>query len=341
MSVKNNAQLPFSHSLEEVGFDHLFYPITTPREEGYLQVSEVHSLFYAAYGNPQGIPAVVLHGGPGAGCTDVLTRLFDLMQWNVIMFDQRGAMRSQPFGCMEENSPQYLIEDIEALRRHLGIDKWIVFGGSWGSTLGVLYGQKYPESCLGFILRGIFLGREQDYLHLFYGMGKVFPEAYELVLNYIPPEERHDLLSAYHRRIMDPNPQVHMQAARTFMRFDIICSTHLPDPEAMEKFLQNDKYVLGITKAFVHYAKNRFFLEPNQILSHMDKIKHIPALLIHGRWDAICLPSMAYALHQTWDNSMIWIVSKGGHSANDPEIAAALAKATDFFALLSSTLLAK
>jgi proline iminopeptidase len=332
MSIYAHAHLTLRHSIEEVCFDHPLYPVVQPREEGYLKVSGTHSLFYAVYGNPQGIPVVVLHGGPGAGCSDAFTRHFDLKKWNVIMFDQRGAMRSKPFGCMEENTPQHSMEDIEALRRHLRVDKWIVFGGSWGTTLAVLYGQKYPESCLGFILRGIFLGREQDYLHLFYGMGKVFPEAYEPVVNYIPQEERHDLLGAYYRRIMDPNPEISLEAARVFMRFDMICSTQLPNPEAVEGFLQNDKYILGIVKTFLHYAMNHFFLEPNQILTHMHKIKHLPAIIVHGRWDAICLPSMAYDLYQRWDNSMAWIVTQGGHSSYDPAIAAALAKATDFFA---------
>lgn len=325
-----NLVLPHSH--EEVTVDHPLYPVAQPREEGYLKVSAIHTLFYALYGNPNGIPIVVLHGGPGAGCNDALSRFFDLNRWNVVMFDQRGAMRSHPFGCLEENSPQHSIADIETLRRHLGIEKWMVFGGSWGSTLAILYGQAHPERCLGFVLRGIFLGREQDYLHLFYGMGKVFPEAYELLLHYIPAEEQQDLFLAYYRRIMDPDPEIHRKAARIFIHFDMICSTHLPNPEMVEKILQNDQCVLGMAKMFFYYSMNRFFLEPNQILSHMHKIAPIPALIIHGRWDAIDLPEMAYSLYKNWTNSILWMVTQGGHSANDPPIATALAKATDFFA---------
>jgi proline iminopeptidase len=233
---------------------------------------------------------------------------------------------------MEENSSQHSINDIEILRNHLGIEKWVIFGGSWGSTLALLYGQEHPEHCIGFILRGIFLGREQDYLHVLYGMGKIFPEAYESYLNFIPAEERNDLLSAYYRRIFDLNPDIHMPAARTFMRFDIICSTHLPNPVTLEKVVQNDKLILSMTRAFFHYSKHGFFIEPNQILTQMKKITHLPAIIIHGRWDAIDLPEMAYSLHQNWNNSKLWMVTQGGHSANDPAIAAALGTATDIFA---------
>lgn len=311
--------------------DHPLYPICVPREEGFLRVSKIHSLFYAAYGNPEGIPIVVLHGGPGAGCSDVLSRLFDLSRWNVFMFDQRGAMRSEPFASMEENSSQHLVADIEALRIHFGIEKWIVFGGSWGATLALLYGEAHPERCIGFILRGIFLAREQDWLHLVYAMGKIFPEGYEPCLEHIPEEERGDLISAYYRRLFDPDPDVQMRAAEAFMRFDTICATHLPNPAALEQTMQNEKLVLGVAKAFFYYAKNRFFLEPNQILDQIGKIAHLPTIIVQGRWDAITLPEMAYLLHKSWAGSKLWMVPDGGHSSNDPAIAAALATATDFF----------
>ena len=306
-----------AHCAMEGCFEHSLYPIVKPREEGFLRVSDKHRLFYAVYGNPKGIPVVVLHGGPGAGCSDSLSRLFDLERWNVVMFDQRGAMRSEPFGCMEENTSQHLIEDIETLRKHLGIEKWAVFGGSWGSALSLLYGQEHPERCLGFVLRGIFLGREQDYLHLFYGMGKIYPEAYDPFVQYIPEEERNDLFSAYYQRIFDPNPEVHLPAARAFGLFDTICSTYLPNPEILKGVMENDKLLLSMGRAFCHYSKNGFFIEPNQILSRMDRIRHIPAIIVHGRWDAICLPEMAYLLYKKWDNSKLWMITTGGHSSYD------------------------
>ncbi len=332
MSAYAPATPVLSHSYKETDIYHPLYPVSQPREEGYLKVSEIHTLFYAAYGDPDGIPVVILHGGPGAGCDDSLSRFFDLRRWNVVMFDQRGAMRSEPFACMEENSPQHSISDIESLRKHLGIKKWMVFGGSWGSTLAMLYGQAHPERCIGFILRGIFLGREHDYLHVIYGMGKVFPEAYESFVHHIPVEERKDLLSAYYNRIMDPDSEIHMSAARKFMQFDLACSTYLPNPEGVTKVLQNDKLILSMTRPFLYYSVHRFFLESNQILSQMHKIAHLPAIIVHGRWDAICLPEMAYSLHQNWTNSTLWMVIKGGHSANDAAIAATLTTATDIFA---------
>lgn len=324
--------IAFSHDFEEKSFEQASYKWEKPREEGFLQVSELHNIFYAVYGNPKGIPVIVLHGGPGAGCSDQMSESFDLTRWNVVMLDQRGAKRSQPFCCMEENTPQHLVRDIETLRQHLKVDKWVVFGGSWGSSLALLYGQANPERCLGFILRGVWLCREPDYLHLFYGMGKVFPEAYQAVIDYIPESEREDLIEAYYKRVFDPDPKIHLKAARTFMRFDFICATHLPNPKMVETMLENDQLVLSVAKAFLFYAKNQFFLKPNQILSNMEKISHIPAVIIHGRYDNICLPEMAYLLYKSWPNSMLWMVEDGGHSSQDPSISGALVSATDFFA---------
>jgi proline iminopeptidase len=329
MPLPLKTQVRFSRAISERDYTHSLYPPAKPYQAGYLKVSELHSLYYAVYGNPKGIPVVLLHGGPGVGSSDAMTRFFDLDRWHVVMFDQRGALRSQPFTCMEENTPHHSVSDIEALREHLGIKQWMVFGGSWGSALAMLYGQAHPEKCLGFILRGIFLARKQDVHHVIYGMGKVFPEAYEPFVEYIPETERGDLLSAYHRRIMDPDPGVHLPAAKVCMRFDTICSTHLPNPEAVEKVLQNDKLVLSMMRAFLHYATNDFFLQPNQILANIGKVSHLPALIVHGRWDAVDLPEMAYLLFKRWENSDLWIVNQGGHTSNDPAIATALATATD------------
>ncbi len=320
-----------THSIKEVDHQHSLYSIVSPSEKGYLQVSDIHRLYYATYGNPQGFPVIVLHGGPGAGCEDSFTRFFDLRYWHIIMFDQRGAMRSQPFACMEENTPQNSVCDIEQLRKHLGIEKWMVFGGSWGSTLALLYGQEHPEACLGFILRGVFLGRQQDYLHLIDGMGKIFPEAYDPVVQLIPEEERHDLLTAYYERIMNSDPAIHMPAARTFLKFDFIASSHLPNPKGVEELLQDDPIMLSIARAFFYYSFHGFFLEPNQILSRMNRIAHLPAIIVHGRWDAICFPEQAYSLHQKWGNSQLWLAIRGGHSSSDPAIETSLAIATDTF----------
>lgn len=324
-----NTNITFPHSHQDVFFNTSPYPSSKPRKEGLLKVSDLHSIYYSLYGNPNGIPLVVLHGGPGGGCSDVMTESFDLTKWNVVMFDQRGAMRSEPFGCMEENTSQDLVEDIEKLRKHLKIDKWVVFGGSWGSCLALLYGQTHPKSCIAFILRGVFLAREADYKHLFYEMGKIFPEAYQVVLDYIPESERDDLIDAYHQRLFDSDVQVQLSAARTFMKFDLICSTLLPNPKPIETWLKNDKLILGVAKAFCDYAKHDFYLKPNQILSEMDKIADLPAIIVQGRYDAICLPEMAYLVHKNWSNSMLWMLPDSGHSSRDPAMAKALVAATD------------
>lgn len=248
------------------------------------------------------------------------------------MFDQRGAMRSRPFCLMEENNPHHSVCDMEILRKHLKIDKWVVFGGSWGSSLGLLYGQEHSKHCLGFILRGIWLCRMPDYLHLFYDMGKIFPEAYDNVVSHIPENERFDLVSAYYDRVFHPDPAIHLPAVRIFMEFDMICATSRPNRAFVDSMLSNENQMLSVMRAFCFYAKNQFFLEPNQILAKMSQIGHLPAIIVQGRWDAICLPTMAYSLYQHWPNSALWMVPDGGHSVVDLGIARALSCATDLFA---------
>lgn len=313
-------------------FSHPLYPITEPITEGYLPVSSTHTLFFATYGNSNGIPIVVCHGGPGEGCSNLLTRFFDLNRYYVVMFDQRGSNRSIPFASMEENNPKNSVSDIELLRKFLNIEKWLVFGGSWGSTLALLYGQTHPEHCEGFILRGVFLGRKKDYLHLLYGMGRLAPHAYEAFLNYIPKEERIDLLSAYYKRIMDPDPSIYMPASKAFIEFDTICAYFSRNELAIQNILSNEQAVYNISKHFFYYAMNQFFLEPNQILLGMDKIKNLPAIIVHGMSDIVTLPENAYALHQNWDASILWMISNGGHTSIESGIGSALATALDLFA---------
>ncbi|MBJ7448970.1 MAG: prolyl aminopeptidase [Parachlamydiales bacterium] len=326
-----SAAISFSHELKETTFDQTLYPISKPREEGYLKVSDVHTLFYATYGNPKGIPIIVLHGGPGGGCSDDMTEVFDLSQWNVIMFDQRGAMRSTPFCSMEDNTPQHLVEDIEKLRNHLGIEKWCVFGGSWGSTLALLYGQAHSDHCMGFILRGIFLGNENNYMHLIRDMGKTFPEAYEPYINHIPVEERGDLLTAYYNRIFDQDPNIHLPAINLFMKLDGVAASCYPNPESVNKLMAEEKLIFSVARAFFHYSKNKFFLEPNQILSNMDKIQHLPAIIVQGRWDTITPPHQAFDVYKNWPNSQLWMVTNGGHTCCEKSVASGLVIATDLF----------
>lgn len=326
-----NKKIQFPHTVQEKSFNGSLYPSLKPLREETLSVSPIHTLFLAIYGNPNGIPVIVLHGGPGAGCYDSMTRFFDLSLYFVVMFDQRGAMRSKPFGCMDDNTPQQLVEDIEKLRKHLAIDKWLIFGGSWGSTLGILYGQAYPDRCIGFILRGIFLARDYDNLHLLDGMGKTFPEAYDQLIQFIPEGERNDLRGAFYSRVMNPDPEIHLPAAKAFLRFDLICSLCNPDPEFINHQISNDKGVLSVTRTFFFYANNDFFLKQNQVIEDMPLISHLPAIIVHGRWDVVTLPEMAYSLHQKWDNSSLWMVPYGGHSTSESAMAKALAAATDAF----------
>lgn len=308
------------------------YPIESPSSEGYLQVSEKHQIYYAAYGNPDGIPVVILHGGPGIGCSDSLTRFFDLNNWYVIMFDQRGAMRSKPFACMEENTTAHSISDIETLRKYFEIDKWVLFGGSWGSCLALSYGEAHPEACLGFILRGIFLGRDED-IRLFKDIETKSTEAYREFITNIPEEELDHLPEACYRRIMDPDPQAHMSMARAIISYMGQIDTPPAPPKKMEMVLKNDRFVLSQARALLHYLINGCFLEPNQILSRIDRIAHLPAILIHGSSDTVCFPEQARLLHANWDRSLLWMIDGAGHSTDDPAIASALVEATRAFAI--------
>ena len=306
------------------------YPISPPRTEGYLQVSQKHQIFYAAYGNPEGIPVVFLHGGPGIGCTHEGSRFFDLKRWNVIMFDQRGSMRSTPFASMEENTTQHSINDIEALRQYLGIRRWYVFGCSWGSCLALAYGEEHPEACLGFILGGIFLGREQD-ISFFKDMGEQSPEAYQRLLSHFSQEEQRNLPQSSYQKIMDPDPSINVGMARELIRYAMTNTKTPPSPTQIEEMLKDDRFNLSFARAFMHYILHQCFLQPDQILSQLQRISDLPAIIVHGSLDIICVPEQAKQLHQNWEKSQLWMVEGCGHSPQELGIASALTKATDTF----------
>lgn len=302
------------------------YPIQQCRGEGYLAVSSKHQIYYALYGNPEGLPVVILHGGPGMGSSDKLTRYFDLTRFNVIMFDQRGAMRSKPFACMEENTTWDLIEDIEKLRKHLSIDRWVVFGGSWGSLLAILYGEEYPQSCVGFILTGVFLGREKD-INLFSQKGKTYQDFISL----FPEEERKDLLSASYSRVMDPDPEVHMPIARAFFQYIFASTIYTKNPSIAESLSKNDQLSLSMSRAVFHYAVHKLFLSPDQALSQIGNISHLPGFIIQGQSDINCPCDQAKLLHERWKNSHLWLIEEGGHAGEDPNSVSSLIKATEMF----------
>ena len=322
--------MAFGERIANLAFDNLeLYPSYAPYAEEFLQVSPLHKISYAEFGNPEGMPVIVLHGGPGAGCSPSWSSFFDPSFYRVIMFDQRGAGRSIPSAEMEDNTSQKSVEDIEALRTHLGIDRWLVFGGSWGSTLAILYGETHPDRVLGFVLRGVFLGRPEGYKHLFYGMKNTFPEAWDEMVTVIPVEERDDLITAFYKRVIDPNPEIHLPAARAFVRYDTICGTLLPNLELVEKTVHDDQLVLSLGRTFIHYCANQFFFSQNQLIQHLDKIKHIPCVIVQGRYDIICPPKDAYELYQGMDDADLWLIANGGHFSSEPPIARGLRLALD------------
>jgi proline iminopeptidase len=303
----------------------------SPFNEGYLPVDDLHEMHYAEYGNPNGEPVLVVHGGPGWGCPPAWVSFFDEEHYRIVMFDQRGAGLSRPHAEMQDNTPQKLVEDMELLRNFLGIEKWHLFGGSWGSALSLLYGETHPERVSGFVLRGVFLARERDYLHLFYGMKDVYPEAFDEALTTLNVSESEDLVSKLHQMVMSDDLSVAQKAAHAFMKFDTICATMLPNEGMVEAVANNDKMVLGTARTYTHYAANGFFLEENQLLQNIDRVAHLPVIIVQGRHDAICPPIGAYQLHKAWPGSELWMIPDGGHSSSEPTISTALRKATDSF----------
>ena len=312
-------------SVEDALFDKI-----NPFNQGYLQVSEIHKLRYAEYGNPKGIPVIVLHGGPGAGASENDVRFFDPNHYHIIIFDQRGAGRSEPFAELVDNNPQQLVNDIEKLRECLNIEKWLIFGGSWGSTLSIYYGQNHPDRCLGFILRGIFLGRKSEIIQLWYGMQDIIPEAFDEFYNFLPKDERNDLITSYYNRLIDPDPKVYMPAAQAFIKYDLMGSFLLYDKDKNEKILNDENLVLGCAKIFTHYSNNSFFFQEQELLNNIDKIKHLPAIIVHGRYDMVCRAKSAYDLYKAWPGANLVIVQDAGHSALEPGISIELVGATEY-----------
>lgn len=324
------ANLSYSQDITNKTYDCTdLYPSVEPYDEGYLKVSDLHILYYAQFGNPDGVPILVVHGGPGSGCMPQWSSFFDLSFYRVIMLDQRGAGNSTPLAEMKDNTPQLAVEDMETLRNYLEIDRWLLFGGSYGSCLSILYGETHPDRCLGFILRGIFLGREKDFTRIFYRMRDFFPEAWDEMVQSLPKDDYFNLIYSLYKKIMDPDPKVHLPIAHAFMRYDTICGTLLPDAALLEKMASDDGKALSIARAFIYYSANHFFLNENQLMHDLKLIAHLPAIIIHGRYDVICIPQGAYDLHKNWSRSQLWYIGNGGHLSSDPAISQGLVEATD------------
>jgi proline iminopeptidase len=309
------------------------FPEIGPFETGYLPLSGGHVMYWEQAGSPRGVPVLFLHGGPGAGAGAVHRRFFDPGFWRIIIFDQRGAGRSRPLGSLAENTTADLVGDIETLRQHLGIARWMLFGGSWGSTLALAYAQHCPERVTGCVLRGVFLGRPQEVEWFLQGLSAVFPDAHAAFAGYLPEAERGDLVGAYLRRLTDPDPLVHMSAARAWSVYEGSCSTLLPSPDTVASFAQ-DRTALGLARIEAHYFANRLFLPPEGLLGHMQRIGHIPAEIVQGRYDMICPARTAFDLAEAWPASRLTIIPDAGHSALEPGIRRALVAAVERFRLV-------
>jgi len=288
-------------------------------------------MYWEECGNRRGIPVVFLHGGPGAGCSVSHRRFFDPEAYRIILYDQRGAGRSTPQGELQDNTTPHLVADLETLRRHLGIERWLVFGGSWGSTLALAYVQAHAGHCLGLVLRGIFLCRPSEIEWFMRGMGTVFPEAWQAFAGHLPLLERNDLLGNYHRRLTNPDPAVHLPAARAWSRYEGTCSTLLPDPDAAAHFA-NDIVALGMARIEAHYFINRAFIPEGGLLAVAAGLHAMQGIIVQGRYDMVCPIVSANDLHEAWPQAAYRIIPDAGHSAWETGTLAALIEATDQFA---------
>lgn len=309
------------------------YPPIEPYQTGRLAVSDLHEIYYEVSGNPQGKPVVVLHGGPGGGSLPFYRQYFDPDRWQIVMFDQRGCGRSTPHAELRENTTWDLVADIEKLRSWLGIDQWVIFGGSWGSTLALAYSETHPDRCLGLILRGIFMLRRKELLWFYQeGTSYIFPDAWQAYLEPIPPAERHDLIAAYYRRLTSEDAAVRSQAAKAWSVWEASTSRLIPDPEIMIRFAR-EEFADAFARIECHYFVNGGFFDPeDQLLQQVDRIRHLPAVIVQGRYDVVCPMISAWELHQAWPESELVIVPDAGHSMSEPGIRSALIEASDRFA---------
>ncbi len=307
------------------------FPAIDPYATGMLKTSGIHRIYWETSGNPQGIPVVFVHGGPGSGTSPRQRCFFDPTRYRIVLFDQRGCGLSTPHGELSDNTTPHLIEDMETLRRQLGIDAWLVFGGSWGSTLALAYAETHPERCLGLVLRGIFLCRKSEIDWFLEGIRTFFPEAQRQFASGVPENERHDLLKAYHRRLTDPDPAIHQPAAYLWSTFEASCSTLLPNPDLVAAF-GSEKTALSLSRIEAHYFIHNIFLPDNSLLDQVARIRHLPAIIVQGRYDAVCPIVSADDLARAWPEARYVIIADAGHSAFEPGIAQALVNATTTFA---------
>ncbi len=309
------------------------YPALEPYDNGYLPLDGDHAVYYEQCGNPEGKPAVFVHGGPGGGGDKGARQFFDPGHYRIIVFDQRGAGRSRPKASLEDNNTAALIADMERLRKSLGIARWLVFGGSWGSTLSLAYAQAYPDAVSELVLRGIFLLRRKELVWFYqHGASVLFPDQWERFLEPIPVDERGDLLVAYHRRLVGDDEDAKITAARAWSYWEGATSHMLPDPAHTLPFEQTG-FAIALARIETHYFVNAgFFEHENQLLDGVERIRHIPAVIVQGRYDVVCPMETAWELAKRWPEADFRLVDNAGHSAYEPGIMHELLTATDGFA---------
>ncbi len=311
----------------------ILYPEIKPFKQQWIEVEQPHQLYLEQSGEPDGIPVVVLHGGPGGGCEPVHRRYFDPEKYNIVLFDQRGSGQSKPHADLTNNTTDALIEDMETIRVQLGFEKWMLFGGSWGATLALAYAQKYPRRVSGMVLRGIFLGRQQDLDWLYKeGASKIYPDYWEDFIHPIPEAEREDLIGAYYKRLTGDDEIARMSAAKAWSIWEGRIATLQGSHRIIEHF-SSPHLALSLARIEAHYFVNNIFLEPDQLLKNAKKLKNIPGIIVHGRYDMICPLDNAWSLVKAWPQAELQIIREAGHSASEPGIIDALVRATRTMAI--------
>ncbi|HEX7672525.1 MAG TPA: prolyl aminopeptidase [Bdellovibrio sp.] len=309
-----------------------FYPQIEPYNKGFIKVSEIHNLYYEEVGNPQGKPVVFLHGGPGGGVAPDHRRFFDPQNYRIILFDQRGSGQSTPCAELRDNDTWNLIKDTETIREFLKIDTWVVFGGSWGSTLALAYAITHPERVKALVLRGIFLCRPSE-IKWFYqeGASNIFPDVWDEYLKPIPMNERHDMVAAYYKRLTHTDAAIRLEAAKAWSKWEAATSRLYVDPKAVDEF-DDPEYALSFARIECHYfTNNAFFATDNWLLENVGKIRHIPCAIVQGRYDVVCPATSAWELHKAWPEAKFTIIADAGHAAAEPGTRSALIEATDNF----------
>ncbi|MGZ3775137.1 MAG: prolyl aminopeptidase [Pseudobdellovibrionaceae bacterium] len=309
-----------------------FFPTIEPFNKGMLKVSDIHTLYWEECGNPQGRPIVFLHGGPGGGVSPDYRRFFDPKTYRIVLFDQRGSGQSTPCAEIRENTTWDLVNDIESIRKMLNIEKWVVFGGSWGSTLALTYAIMHPEKVKALVLRGIFLCRPSE-IQWFYqeGASQLFPDIWDEYLKPIPENERHDLVAAYYKRLTHENSDIRLQAAKAWSKWEAATSRLIIDQKAINEF-DEPEYALSFARIECHYfTNNAFYKTNNWILENVEKIRSIPAAIVQGRYDVVCPMRSAWDLHKAWPEARLTVIPDAGHAAAEAGTRSALIEATEDF----------